>query len=164
MTPAGAAADGAAARETRHATCVALSGRGVLLRGPPGAGKSDLALRLIDGGALLVADDRVVLRRAGARVFASAPAALAGLLEVRGLGIVRLPARESAPLALVADLDPARGIERLPEAERCVLCGVALPIVAVAPRRASAAALIRVALRGRIACPRAEARTEGRRY
>lgn len=152
MTPRAAPPD-AAGRETCHATCVAISGRGVLLRGPPGAGKSDLALRLIDGGARLIADDRVELRRVGARVFASAPAALAGLLEVRGLGIVRLPAGEPAPLALVADLDPAREIERLPEAERCTLCGIALPLLAAAARRASAAALIRVALRAPVACP-----------
>lgn len=125
----------------------------MLLRGPPGAGKSDLALRLIDGGARLVADDRVELRRVGPRVFASAPTALAGLLEIRGLGIVRLPEGGPAPLVLVADLDPAHEIERLPQAERCTLCGIALPLLAAAPRRASAAALIRVALRAPIVCP-----------
>ncbi len=132
--------------EQVHASCVSVAGRGVLLRGPPGAGKSDLALRLIDGGACLVADDRVALRPEGGRVLAAPPPALAGLLEVRGLGIVRLPVHEPVPLALVADLDPSWAIERLPEARTCTLCGVVLPLLAVAPRRASAAAFIRVAV------------------
>ena len=130
-----------------HASCVAIGGRGVLLVGPSGSGKSDLALRLVDGGAELVADDRVALRRAGGRLVADAPPALAGLLEVRGLGIVRLPARGPTALALVADLDPAREIERLPEAAARELLGVALPALAVAARRASAAALVRAAAR-----------------
>lgn len=130
-----------------HATCVSIAGRGVLLRGPSGAGKSDLALRLIDGGARLVADDQVALRPAGGRLIAAAPPALAGLLEVRGLGIVRLPAGEPAPLALVVELDPARPVERLPETPVCTLCGVELPLLGLAARHASAAAVVRVAVR-----------------
>ena len=118
-----------------------------MLRGPSGAGKSDLALRLIDGGAALVADDRVALRRAGGRLMADAPVALAGLLEVRGLGIVRMPARGPTPVALVADLDPARAAERMPEPRVCLLRGVTLPVLAVAARHASAAALVRAAVR-----------------
>jgi len=74
-----------------HGTCVALSGLGVLLRGPSGSGKSDLALRLIDGGAKLVADDQVELALdAAGRVMARAPATLSGLLEVRGIGPAKL--------------------------------------------------------------------------
>ncbi len=119
----------------------------MLLRGCSGAGKSDLALRLIDGGATLVADDQVVLRPVGGKVVAAAPPALRGLLEVRGLGIVRLPVCDAAPLALVADLRPARAIERMPEPATCTLCGIALPLLAVAARHASTAAFIRVALR-----------------
>ena len=75
-----------------HGTCVAVAGVGVLLRGPPGSGKSDLALRLIDRGAELVADDRVTLRREDDGIVASAPASLAGLIEVRGVGVARVPA------------------------------------------------------------------------
>ena len=72
-----------------HGTCIAIDGAGVLLRGPSGCGKSDLALRLIDGGAVLVADDRVSLEARAGDLVASAPDALAGLLEVRGVGIER---------------------------------------------------------------------------
>ncbi|MFZ9450406.1 MAG: HPr kinase/phosphorylase [Alphaproteobacteria bacterium] len=74
-----------------HATCVAIDGAGILLRGPSGAGKSDLALRLVDGGAALVADDRVDLRRRGTCLVASPPAPLRGLVEARGVGILRVP-------------------------------------------------------------------------
>lgn len=130
-----------------HASCVSLAGRGVLLQGPSGAGKSDLALRLIDGGALLVADDRVALRRAGDRILAAAPPVLEGLIEVRGVGILRLPHAGPTPLALIVDLDPARGSERLPGARTRTLRGVALPLLTLAARHASAAAAIRVALR-----------------
>jgi len=89
-----------------YGTCVALSGLGVLLRGPSGSGKSDLALRLIDGGACLVADDQVELALdAAGRVMAQAPRALAGLLEVRGIGILRMETARTAPVALVVDLE-----------------------------------------------------------
>lgn len=95
-----------------HGTCVARDGDGVLLIGPPGSGKSDLALRLIAVGFELVADDQVNIGDS----IASAPAPLAGMLEVRGLGIVRLPYRASAKLALVVDL--AVRAERMPMPER----------------------------------------------
>ena len=79
-----------------HATCLARDDEGLLLLGSAGAGKSDLALRLLDHGFLLVADDRVDIEAGRAR----APAALAGLLEVRGLGIFRLPFRTDVRLVL----------------------------------------------------------------
>src|SRR5580693_1856546 len=87
-----------------HATTVAIDGRGVLLRGPSGSGKSDLALRLIDAGARLVADDQSELSRHGETIIVRAPAAIAGLIEVRGVGILRVDTIAEAPLALVADL------------------------------------------------------------
>lgn len=94
-----------------HATCVEWFGRGVLIRGKSGAGKSDLALRLIDAGAALVADDQVLLENG----IASAPARLQGLLEVRGFGIVKLPFAETTAIALTVDLCSADEIERLPD-------------------------------------------------
>ncbi|MEX2650663.1 MAG: HPr kinase/phosphatase C-terminal domain-containing protein [Alphaproteobacteria bacterium] len=131
-----------------HGTCVALGRTGVLIRGPSGSGKSDLALRLIDEGAVLVADDRVVLRRDAGRVTARAPETLAGLLEVRGLGIVRLAHRRRAALGLVVDL-AAAGIERLPRAATCSLLGLALPRIRLDARQASAPAKLRLALSAR---------------
>ena len=130
-----------------HATAVALDGEAVLLRGPPGAGKSDLALRLIDAGGALVADDQVELRPLGGRVVARAPVALAGLLEIRGLGIARLEALPEAPLALVVDLTPRDQIERLPEPRRTVFFDIAVPLVALSAFEASAVAKMRFARR-----------------
>jgi HPr kinase/phosphorylase len=95
-----------------HGSCVARDGAGVLLLGPSGAGKSDLALRLLGQGFELVADDQVDVIEG----FARSPAALAGLLEVRGLGIVRLPHLADVKLNLVVEL--ADRTERLPHPER----------------------------------------------
>ena len=87
-----------------HASCVAIGKAGVLLLGPSGAGKSDLALRLIDGGAKLVADDRTILFAAKGTLWAKAPASIRGLIEIRGLGIVKLPVQASVKIALVVNL------------------------------------------------------------
>lgn len=133
-------------RPSVHATCIALGGLGALLRGPSGAGKSDLALRLIDQGAQLVADDQVILRRASAMVLAEPPAALAGRLEVRGIGIIALPWTAPVPLAAVFDLTRAEEITRLPEPETVQIEGVDLPRFALAPFEASAPAKVRIAL------------------
>jgi HPr kinase/phosphorylase len=101
---------------TVHATCVRLKGgAGVLLLGKSGSGKSDLALRLIADGAVLVSDDRTELFVERGRLFARAPANLRGLIEVRGIGIVAVPHAARARIVLAAALDerPAR----LPEPE-----------------------------------------------
>lgn len=135
--------------ETRlvHATAVAIDGRGLLLRGPSGAGKSDLALRLIDAGARLVADDQCELHRRGAAVLVRAPETLRGLIELRGVGIVRLAPVSEVPLGLIADLVVADAIERLPLPRTETVFGIAVPVVAIAPFEASAAAKLRVAMR-----------------
>ena len=129
-----------------HGTAVAIGGDAVLLRGPSGAGKSDLALRLIDGGARLIADDQAMLQREKDRVIVRAPATIAGLIEVRGVGILRLDRFPEAPLALVVDLVPAAQIERLPEPRCDTVLGLAVPLIALAPFEASAAAKLRFAL------------------
>ena len=121
----------------------------MLLRGPSGAGKSDLALRLIEGGARLVADDQTELARQGKMVIATAPASIAGLIEARGIGVVKLGRDRlisRARLALLIDLAPAERIERLPEPRRENVLGIDLPVVALAPFEASAPVKLRLAL------------------
>ncbi len=132
---------------TIHATCVAIDGMGVLLRGPSGAGKSDLALRLIDGGAQLVSDDYTVVELDGGRLVATAPDSIRGKLEVRGVGILPLPAAARAVVALVVDLVGDAPVERLPEPETVAVGGAAVPRIALAPFEASAAAKVRLAVR-----------------
>ncbi len=131
---------------TMHGTSVLISGAGVLLRGRSGAGKSDLALRLIDCGAVLIADDRVEVRMDQGRVVASAPAILAGLLEVRGVGILRLPFAPMAELHLVVDLVEPGAVDRLPEPEWAIVLEGRLSRLALAPFEASAPAKLRLAV------------------
>ena len=126
-------------RRQIHASCVDRDGAGVLLLGRSGAGKSDLALRLLDHGFALVADDQVVLEDGEA----AAPASLAGLLEVRGLGLVHLPYRERTRLALAVALDGAPP-PRLPSPE--TEAGSGLPLLRLDPFTASAPARIALAL------------------
>jgi serine kinase of HPr protein (carbohydrate metabolism regulator) len=104
-----------------------------------------LALRLIDAGASLVADDRVEVRVEQGRLLASCPPALAGLLEVRGVGILRMPHESVTEVRLVVDLVAPETVERLPEPESTVVEGCSLPRLALAPFPASAAAKIRLA-------------------
>jgi serine kinase of HPr protein (carbohydrate metabolism regulator) len=123
--------------ETIHAGCVAIGGRGVLIAGRSGSGKSDLAWRLIDRGARLVSDDYTRIERHGGRLFARAPAAIAGRIELRGVGIVESPALDDVPVCLLADLD--RVPERLPGgAEPHLLLDVTIPSLGLAALEASA--------------------------
>jgi serine kinase of HPr protein (carbohydrate metabolism regulator) len=131
--------------ETVHATCVAVDGRAVLISGPSGAGKSDLALRLIDRGFTLVSDDQTLVRKSGERLLATAPAAIAGKLEIRGIGIVDMETVNDVPICLVVDL--TSDIRRMPDdsRERSVL-GIAVPLISVDATAASAAAKVALAL------------------
>jgi HPr kinase/phosphorylase len=119
-----------------QASAAARDGAGILLLGPPGAGKSDLVLRLLDIGFSLIADDQVLIQGH----HASPPASLAGLLEVRGLGIVRLP-HVTADLVLAIRLKPG---ERLPAPAR--LSGLDLPLINLDPAAASAPLRVAMAL------------------
>ncbi len=130
-----------------HGTCIEFAGAGVLVRGPSGSGKSDLALRLIDRGARLVADDQVEVTASGDHLVAAAPEALVGMLEVRGLGIVVDETVASARLALVVDLVAAEQVERMPKDEPVTIEGIAVVLLRLAPFQASAAAKVRLAVR-----------------
>lgn len=113
-----------------HASCVAMDGAGeiraVLILGRSGAGKSALALELMSRGARLVADDRTLVVRRGGALIASCPPAISGLIEARGIGLIRVPPLARARLALAVDLDEGEG-DRLPPPRRMDLLGVALP-------------------------------------
>lgn len=128
-----------------HATTIAIEGQGVMLRGSSGAGKSDLALRLIEGGAELVADDRTMLTVADGTLIASAPNELRGLLEVRGVGILTLPYRTDIPVTLIVDLEGS--VARLPEPDREEFDGIRLSRLTLAPFEASTPAKLHMALR-----------------
>jgi serine kinase of HPr protein (carbohydrate metabolism regulator) len=130
-----------------HGTCVAVEGIGVLIRGASGAGKSDLALRLIDGGARLVADDQVACMPQSGKLVASAPPRLRGRLEVRGLGILDVPAAPATALGLVVELVSPAAIPRLPDRASWEYAGISVPLVRLAPFEASAVAKVRLAAR-----------------
>lgn len=147
------------ASERVHATAIAIGAPGgfaaALIRGAPGSGKSDLALRclglgaspLVAGIARLVADDQVLLTRRAARLVATAPAAIRGLVEVRGLGIVPLASVDHAVVALVVDLVPRDAVPRLPDPPgRAVLLGLEVPRVALHAFDASAPLKVLLAL------------------
>ena len=123
--------------ETRHASCIAIGGRGVLITGPSGSGKSDLALRLIDRGAALVSDDYTIVRRNGDRLIASAPPNITGLIEIRGVGLVPMAFQTDVPVALIVSI--AEEIDRMPDdLELEVIAGVSIPQCAIVALEASA--------------------------
>lgn len=131
--------------QTIHGTTIAVDGKGVLLCGTSGSGKSDLALRLIDHGAVLIADDRTIVERQGKHLIAYAPQKIRGLLEVRGIGLVRIETQDSVRLDLAVDLD--RPSDRMPTPESTSFLGIALPLLRVSAFESSAAAKIRLAVR-----------------
>lgn len=132
-----------------HGTCVRISNLGVLLLGAPGSGKSDLALRLIEpvgsAGAMLVADDQVMIEQFDGKLVARPPETIAGRLEVRGVGIVTIPHAAETELRLVVRLDAAGAGERIPDFSTQVteICGVSIPELRIDPFTASAAAKVR---------------------
>ena len=141
-----------------HGSCVAVGQVGILLLGPPGSGKSDLVLRLIDQPgfgisceikkAWLIADDQVALRREDDQLIASAPRVIAGKLEIRGLGLVAVAQPGETVLGLAVRLMPFSVIERLPDLLGSLyeVLVKALPLVHVDPAQASAPARVRAAV------------------
>jgi serine kinase of HPr protein (carbohydrate metabolism regulator) len=131
--------------ENLHATAVALDGRAVLISGPSGSGKSDLALRMLDRGFVLVSDDRTIVRKEGTHLVASAPETIKGKLEVRGVGIVEMEHQNNLPVALVVEL--TRDIQRMPDENReRMILGIAIPLVNIDAMTASAPSKVAVAL------------------
>ena len=136
-------------QDQRHATAIAVEGQAVLIEGPSGSGKSDLALRLIDQGALLIGDDQVIIRAGETGLVVEPVPSLAGRMEVRGLGIIAVPCTAHGPLGLIVELTDR--VERFPDAQeglptRTVL-GQDVPVMTLSGLEASAPAKIRLALR-----------------
>jgi serine kinase of HPr protein (carbohydrate metabolism regulator) len=131
--------------ETLHASTVALDGRAVLICGPSGSGKSDLALRLLDRGFTLVSDDQTIVRKDGGRLIASAPPTIHGKLEIRGIGIVEMETVDDVPVALCVEL--ASDIQRIPDDSRDrLVLDVRIPLINVDALTASAPSKVAVAL------------------
>jgi serine kinase of HPr protein (carbohydrate metabolism regulator) len=131
--------------ETVHASTVANDGRAVVILGPSGSGKSDLALRLLDRGFTLVSDDQTVVKKDGERLVASAPPNIAGKLEIRGIGIVEMETVTNIPVALLVELTSE--IQRLPDESReRPLLGVNLPLISIDAMTASAPSKVALAL------------------
>lgn len=131
--------------ENLHASCVAIDGRAVLISGPSGSGKSDLALRMLDRGFKLVSDDRTIVRKDGGKLIASSPEQIKGKLEVRGIGIVDLDHVRDVPVALVVDL--RSDIQRMPDdSQTRLILGVEVPLINVDALTPSAPSKVALAL------------------
>lgn len=145
MNPADTITGPRISAETLHSTAVAFDGRAVLLMGPSGSGKSDLALRLMDRGFVLVSDDQTIVKRNSDRIIATAPPTIAGKFEVRGLGIVDVEHVENVPIALVVEL--TSDFHRLPDDSRQrPILGIPIPLVSIDAMTASAPAKVALAL------------------
>ena len=130
-----------------HATAVAYYGSGILIRGPSGSGKSDLALRLIDDDADLIADDRVVIKVVGKELRLSPPESISGLIEVRGIGVVKIKTVRDIPLCLVVELEPSNQTQRMPEIKEESIKDISIPIININAFESSALAKIKIVLR-----------------
>jgi serine kinase of HPr protein (carbohydrate metabolism regulator) len=131
-----------------HATCISIDQQGVLLTGPPGSGKSNLALRLIDEGAELIADDQTELHIEKDALIATAPDSIKGLFEIRHVGLIRMPCASNARIALYIDLAPTgEKLDRLPEDESISLLDHPVRRLRLPSFAASTPAKIRAALR-----------------
>ena len=134
--------------EMVHATTVAKDGRGVVIAGRSGSGKSDLALRLIDRGFILVSDDQTVIGKSGAGLVAWAPATIRGKIEVRGVGILKMAFADTVAVSLWVEL--TNEIKRLPEGEKHMFLGIEVPALSLDALTASAPLKVELAL-GKIA-------------
>jgi serine kinase of HPr protein (carbohydrate metabolism regulator) len=145
MTPVSPSPGPRLSAETVHASTVATDGRAVLIMGPSGSGKSDLALRLLDRGFTLVSDDQTIVRKDGERLIARAPPNIAGKLEIRGIGIVEMEPATNVPVALLVELTSE--IQRLPDESReRPLLGIKLPLISIDAMTASAPSKVALAL------------------
>lgn len=133
-----------------HAACISLEGRAVLLFGPSGSGKSDLALQLIDEGATLIGDDQVRVRRDGGQLLASPAERIHGMIEARGVGILHMPYAQDVPVALGVRLVTREELDRLPVPQFFDCLGLQVPLLSLHAFDFSTCAKIRAMLRYRM--------------
>jgi len=143
--------------ELIYGTCISLHADAAILKGTSNSGKSDLALRFILGtpaelGPALIADDHIKVVAKNGALIASAPATIAGQIEVRGIGIVSVAHREQARVRLIVQLVDHDDVPRLPPSPLPseTVCGIALPVLALSPFEASAHLKLRLALQTRV--------------
>ena len=129
-----------------YATAVTYCGFGILIRGPSGSGKSDLALRLIDDGAGLVADDQVVIKSVGQELYLSPPDSLSGLIEVRGVGVIKIEYFRDIRLCLIVELDPRNEIQRIPKIKEELIKKIPVPVINMYAFESSVLAKIKIIL------------------
>jgi HPr kinase/phosphorylase len=129
-----------------YATAVTYCGFGILIRGPSGSGKSDLALRLIDDGAGLVADDQVVIKSVGQELYLSPPDSLSGLIEVRGVGVIKIEYVRDIRLCLIVELDPRNEIQRIPKIKEELIKKIPVPVINMYAFESSVLAKIKIIL------------------
>ena len=129
-----------------YATAVAYCGVGVLIRGPSGSGKSDLALRLIEDGANLIADDQVIIESVRNELYLSPPDSVSGLVEVRGFGVIKIESVRNVKLRLIIDLDPSFKTERGPIMKEELIKNIIVPVINVKAFESSVLARIKLIL------------------
>ena len=130
-----------------HGTAVSYNGSGILILGPSGSGKSDLALRLINEGADLIADDQVLIKLVGKALQLSAPDSISGLIEVRGVGIIKIKPVCYIPLSLIVEIKSGAQLERIPIMKKDLIEEIPIPVIKLDAFEGSAIAKIKILLK-----------------
>ena len=129
-----------------HSTAISLNGDGILIKGPSGSGKTDLALRLIESGGKLISDDQVIIKRKAKKLFLSSPEGLNGLMQLPGIGIVKVDHVQNIPLELVVKLQPYNVLEPFPINNQEFIEDFSIPSLNLYSFAISATAKIKIAL------------------
>jgi serine kinase of HPr protein (carbohydrate metabolism regulator) len=129
-----------------HSTAVSLNGDGILIKGPSGSGKTDLALRLIESGGKLISDDQVIIKRKAERLFLSSTKELNGLMQLSGIGIVKVDCVQNIPLELVVKLQPCNFLDPFPIKREEFIKDFSIPALNLYSFAVSATSKIKIAL------------------
>ena len=129
-----------------HSTAISLNGDGILIKGPSGSGKTDLALRLIESGGKLISDDQVIIKKKAERLFLSSPKELNGLMQLSGIGIVKVDYVQNIPLELVVKLQPYNVLDPFPINREEFIKDLSIPALNLYSFAVSATSKIKIAL------------------